>query len=129
MLLYCLSVIMSIFPTGYTQILGVTHLYEVLHQFIIVLFLFFCPGLVFVRFFKLREPVVRWVLTLALSLTIDAMLAGIFLYAGWWSPVGIFSTLEGLCLAGVIVQFVLVPENFANLKKLVPKPLDRTGAE
>ena len=121
--------IIVIFFTIYPHTLDITHLSTLLYPLIIMAFLFFCPGILFVRFLNVREPAVKYSLALALSLAIDAFLAGIFLYAGWWSPVSIIGILEGLCLIGTIVQFILASGNFANLKKLVPKPLDRTRAE
>ncbi len=54
--------------------------------FIVLWFLFVCPGMALVRFFRLEELVVEWILALALSFAIDAIVAGILLYAGRWSP-------------------------------------------
>ena len=71
---------------------------------IVMWFLFFCPGMVLVRFFQLDEPVVEWTLALALSLAIDAIVASIQLYAGGWSPTGTLVILICLCLAGGVVQ-------------------------
>jgi hypothetical protein len=73
-------------------------------------FLFVCPGMVLVRFLRLKEPVVEWTLALALSFAIDAIVAGVQLYAGRWSPAGTLSILIGLSLCGAIVQ--LTPMGF-----------------
>ncbi len=67
-------------------------------------FLFFCPGMVLVRFLRLKDPVIEWTLALALSLSIDALVAGIQLYTGKWSPAGTLDILIGLSLCGAIVQ-------------------------
>jgi hypothetical protein len=75
-----------------------------LRPVIVFWFLFICPGMVLVRFLRLKEPVVEWTLAVALSFAIDAILAAIQLYAGRWSPAGTLSILMILCLCGAIVQ-------------------------
>lgn len=70
-------------------------------------FLFICPGMVVVRFFQLEHPMIEWSLALALSIAIDAFIAGILLYAGWWSPVNILLLLLGFCFIGVIVHIIV----------------------
>ena len=79
----------------------------VMHQFIIMWFLLVCPGMAVVRFFQLKEVAVEWLLALALSIAIDAFIAGILLYAGWWSPLNIFIVLISFCLIGAMMQLVL----------------------
>jgi hypothetical protein len=59
-----------------------------------------------VRFFRLSEIVIEWMLAIALSFAIDACIAGIVLYAGWWSPSRILGVLIGFCFIGVSMQFV-----------------------
>lgn len=73
---------------------------------IVLWFLLVCPGMMLVRFFHLREPIVEWVLAIALSLAADAIVAGILLYAERWSPRGAFAILLGLTVAGALVQEV-----------------------
>jgi hypothetical protein len=114
---------------GGTQLLALRNLIVALRPIVIVAFLFFCPGVIAVRFLKLREPVVAFVLALALSLAIDAFLAGILLYAGWWSPVRTFNILAWLCLATAAGQWLGKHTNLAMLRKLLAKPLDRTRSE
>lgn len=70
-------------------------------------FLFVCPGMTVVRFFQLDEAKIEWLLALALSIAIDAFIAGILLYAGWWSPVHIFIILISFCLIGAMIIPVL----------------------
>ena len=53
---------------------------------IVMWFLFVCPGMVLVRFLRLSEAIAEWTLAIALSLSIDAIVAGIQMYAGLWSP-------------------------------------------
>jgi hypothetical protein len=74
---------------------------------VVMWFLFICPGMTIVRFFRLSETVMEWTLALALSFAIDAFIAGILLYAGWWSPPRILSALIVFCLIGVMMQLVV----------------------
>ena len=71
---------------------------------IVMWFLFVCPGMVLVRFFRLSEPVSEWTLAIALSLAIDAIVAGIQMYAGLWSPAATLAILIGFCFVGAIAQ-------------------------
>lgn len=73
---------------------------------IVFWFLAVCPGMVFVRFLRLKEPVVEWTLALALSFSIDALVAGTLLYARMWSPTAIFGILIAFTLGGAIVQLM-----------------------
>ncbi|MFL5628339.1 MAG: hypothetical protein ACJ788_22395 [Ktedonobacteraceae bacterium] len=77
-----------------------------MRPFIVFWFLFVCPGMVLVRFLRLNQPVVEWTLALALSFAIDAIVAGIQLYAGKWSPPGTLSILIGFSLGAAIVQLI-----------------------
>lgn len=76
----------------------------VVRPFILLWFLFVCPGMALVGFFRLEERIVEWILALALSLAIDAIVAGILIYAGMWSPTGILEILMGISLGGVMIQ-------------------------
>ena len=75
---------------------------------LIMWFLFVCPGMTVVRFFRFADLVVDSLLAVALSIAIDAGIAGIMLYAGWWSPAYILSILMGFCLVGACVQLVVI---------------------
>jgi hypothetical protein len=75
---------------------------------IVMWFLFVCPGMVLVRFFRLGEPVAEWTLAVALSLAIDALVAGIQLYVGLWYPAATLEILIGFCLVGAIAQIALL---------------------
>lgn len=74
---------------------------------VVLAFLLICPGMMLVRFIHLREPVFEWALALALSLTVDAIVAGILLYAGRWSPTSAFMILVGLTVGGVLADETL----------------------
>jgi hypothetical protein len=67
-------------------------------------FLIICPGMMLVRFINLREPLFEWVLALALSLAVDAIVAGILLYTGRWSPTSAFVILLGLTVVGALAN-------------------------
>jgi hypothetical protein len=71
---------------------------------IVLGFLVICPGMMLVRLIRLREPLFEWVLALALSLAVDAIVAGILLYAGRWSPTSAFVILLGLTVVGALAN-------------------------
>lgn len=71
---------------------------------IVLWFLFVCPGMMLVRFLSLHEPLLEWVLAVALSLAVDTIIATILLYAGWWSPPIVFAILLSLTVGGTLVQ-------------------------
>jgi hypothetical protein len=74
---------------------------------LLMLFLFVCPGMTVVRFFRVGEAVSELVIGVALSFTVGAFVAGIFLYAHAWSPIYILDVLLGFCLAGAISQLLI----------------------
>ena len=78
----------------------------VLCLIVIVWFLLICPGMTMVHYLNLKDGVAELTVAIALSLTIDAIVASIALYAGAWSPVGILYTLIIICTIGVIGQFL-----------------------
>ena len=71
---------------------------------IVMWFLFVCPGMALVRFFRLNEAIAEWTLAVALSLSIDAFVAGIQLYAGHWSPPLTLGILIGFCVICATTQ-------------------------
>ena len=77
--------------------------------FIILWFLFVCPGMALVRFFRLEDLVVECILALALSFAIDAIAAGALLYARSWSPATIIGIIMSISLGGAILQIGLDP--------------------
>jgi hypothetical protein len=76
----------------------------IVRPLVVLWFLVICPGMIVVRFLHLKEPAAELTLAIALSLTIDAIVAGIQLYAGIWSPVGTLSILMGFCLIVAAIQ-------------------------
>lgn len=75
-----------------------------LRSLVVMWFLCVCPGIAPVRLLRFHEPVVEWTLVVALSFALDALVGGIQLYAGRWSPTLTLEILIALSLAGAIVQ-------------------------
>jgi hypothetical protein len=67
-------------------------------------FLFVCPGMALVRLFHFKEAAVEWTLALALSFAIDALIAGMLLYTGKWSPVATLVGVTSLSVGSAIAQ-------------------------
>ena len=74
---------------------------------IVMGFLFICPGMALVRFFRLNEPIAQWSLAIALSFSLEALVAGIQMYTGRWSPPTTLMILIGLCLISATTQATL----------------------
>lgn len=77
-----------------------------LRPFIAFWFLLVCPGMTFIRLLELKEGFAEWTLAIALSLALDAIVAGSMLYAGMWSPNRGLIILIGISLVGVVLQIV-----------------------
>ncbi len=78
-----------------------------LRSIVVMWFLFICPGMMLVRFLRLNQPLVEWVLAFALSLAINAIVSGIFLYIGKWSPVVIICIIIDFSIVGAITQLAI----------------------
>ena len=75
---------------------------------VVMWFLCVCPGMMLIRFFQLKEPVTEWTLAIALSLAIDAAVAGIQIYSGRWSPPITLVIIMGICIIGVLTQIIQI---------------------
>jgi uncharacterized membrane protein len=75
---------------------------------VVMWFLCVCPGMMLIRFFQLKEPVTEWTLAIALSLAIDAAVAGIQMYSGHWSPPITLVIIMGICIIGVLTQIIQI---------------------
>ncbi len=73
-------------------------------------FLCICPGMVLVRFMHFASVATEWTLALALSIALDGSIACLYLYAGRWSPFGIFVTLFILSITGACIQLFTISE-------------------
>ena len=69
-------------------------------------FLLICPGMTLARFFDLREPLVEWMLAVALSLALAVLVAIALLVTGRWSPTAAFAIILGLTVLGALTQEV-----------------------
>lgn len=76
-------------------------------------FLVVCPGLAFVRLLHVEKRWMEWSLAVALSISLDTVVATASLYGGVWSPNGILAVLLCLTLLGLILEcassFQVVP--------------------
>ena len=87
--------------SSYAQVCGAE-----VRPILVMWFLFVCPGMTLVRFFRIQGTIITWILALALSFSIDTIVASSLLYAGRWSPTTILAILIGYCLVGATVQLV-----------------------
>jgi uncharacterized membrane protein len=87
---------------------------------VVLWFLLVCPGMMLVRFFRLREPLFEWVLAITLSMALDTIIGGILLYTGHWSPDGAFAIILALTVVGVFVQTLL---DFSPWRSAAQPPL------
>ncbi len=69
-------------------------------------FMFICPGMAWVRLLRLPESYVEWSLAIALSLALAAIVSGVMLYAGVWSPRWGVAVLIGISEVGAIGQWL-----------------------
>jgi len=67
-------------------------------------FLFVCPGAALMRFFRIQEPVTVGTLAVAISLSLDALVAGCQMYAGHWSPDMTLTILMALTVVCLLLQ-------------------------
>ena len=77
-----------------------------LRPFVVLWFLFVCPGMMLIRFFRFREAIVQWTLAFATSFAVDAIVAGLLMYTGHWSMPITLIILMALCLIGATVQLL-----------------------
>jgi hypothetical protein len=67
-------------------------------------FFFVCPGMALVRLLGVNDHVTEWTLAVALSIALDAIVAGALLYAGMWSPTASLIALIGISVIGAAFQ-------------------------
>jgi len=76
----------------------------VLRPLVILWFLAVCPGMAWIRFLRLREPIAEWTLAVATSLVLDALVASVQVYTHHWSPSLTLNILVEICIIGVFGQ-------------------------
>jgi hypothetical protein len=67
-------------------------------------FLLVCPGMAYVRLLRLKDSLAEWTIAIALSLALDAAVAGVMLFARAWSPGHGLIALIVISLAGALLQ-------------------------
>jgi len=75
-----------------------------LHLLVALLFLLISPGMSLIPFLHLSDWMNELMLGIALSLTLDTLLAAAALYAGIWDPAGVLWVLIGLSWLGAALQ-------------------------
>jgi hypothetical protein len=70
-------------------------------------FLLVCPGMAIVRLLRLQDGLAEWCLAVALSLTLDALVPDVMVYAGVWSPDAALASL--VVLSAVAAGLALRP--------------------
>ena len=100
---WSLTLILSIIAVGLVNFVFTN---AIVRPVIVMWFLFVCPGMAVTRLLNLKEGITEWALALALSFSIDAIIASILLYAGMWSPDGILVLLMAFCCCCVIGQAI-----------------------
>ena len=76
---------------------------------IVLWFLLVCPGMAWARLLPLPDPYSQLSVAVALSVALEALTAGAFLYAGAWSAEAILAVVVALSLAGAAVQLLRPP--------------------
>lgn len=67
-------------------------------------FLVFCPGMAWIRLLHLQQLITELTLGIAVGLSIDAIVVGIFLYAHAWFPSAMLIVLAVLTVVGAAIQ-------------------------
>lgn len=67
-------------------------------------FLLVCPGMAFVRLLELDNTITELTVALALSLTLDALVAWLLVLGGQWQPRWGLVILMGLTAVGIVLQ-------------------------
>lgn len=95
-----------------------TGLLPLLRAPLVFVFFLICPGIGFINLLNLKQPLTEFVLVVALSLSIDSVIAMILLYSGAWSYQTGFLLLSGISLLGAISLFFHVKrETNENITK------------
>ena len=89
--------------------LGVTYagIGTPLRPLVALWFLAVCPGMALVRLLGLRDLLSELVLAIAVSLSLETIVASIMIYAGRWSPQLSLDVFVGIALVGAGAQALL----------------------
>ncbi|GCE12662.1 hypothetical protein [Tengunoibacter tsumagoiensis] len=77
-----------------------------IRPFVVMWFLFICPGMAVVRLLYLQDKVAEWSLGIALSLSLDAIITSLFMYSGHWSSYGTLAILMWVSFCCSLVQII-----------------------
>jgi len=88
-----------------TGLVVFTGLLPVIRAPLVFVFFLICPGIGFINLLNLKQPLTEFVLVVALSLSIDSVIAMILLYSGAWSYQTGFLLLSGISLLGAFTLF------------------------
>lgn len=74
---------------------------------VVLTFLLICPGLAIVRFLRISNVATEWSIAVALSFSLDGLVALIQAYTTTWNPTGALFVLTGITLAAIAVDLLL----------------------
>lgn len=120
--LWPIIIIISAFAAYFVNVVFTN---TVVRPAIIFWFLCVCPGMVLIRFLRLKEPGMEWILGLTMSFTVDTMIAAIQLYTGRWSPVSTLDILTGFCLVVSTLQLAMLISQVSITGYSVIKAMER----
>ncbi len=81
-----------------------TGAFSTAQPFVVLPFLLLCPGMAWIRLFRLEPGLQELTLAIALSLVLATGVAGGMLYAGAWSPRGSLAVLLVLTLLALVLD-------------------------
>lgn len=87
-------------------VLIIGNLYFPLRGVLVGWFLLVCPGTAYARLLIRKDPIMEWVLSVALSMAIDTSVVLLMLYLKVWSSMLAFLVIAVLCIPGVVTQIV-----------------------
>ena len=67
-------------------------------------FLFFCPGMAWVRLLSLEHPLAEWMVAVALSIAVEGAIATALVYTQRWSPAIALDLLAVVAVAGAAMD-------------------------
>jgi hypothetical protein len=88
---------------------------------VVLAFLAMGPGLSIINLFSTDDVTQKLALSLGLSIGLDTIVAGLALYAGLWSSLGIMLVLVGITLAGAGAQLRYTPGALGFVAPAVPE--------
>ena len=71
---------------------------------IVFAFLLVCPGMAYVQLLSINDSIIKVVLAIALSLSIDTIVAMILLASGAWAPLRGMMIIIAISLLGIILR-------------------------